>query len=180
MFNCFKPVTLLDEKQLDTNIYAASRKFKISILPINNHFDIENLYPLTDHVELWNIFIVGNDKTYILASVKDPCITIPGADDLLNHRGNNRLPVELNEFFNTIWDKTLNGKQLQFYMVWSGRLYFINTYPFLNGKGKVIGAALFMRAFETMPEMHIATLDGCLVPVRHSLEEKLGCKATMT
>jgi hypothetical protein len=164
------------DKELDQRIYSVSKRYKISILPITPHFDIDNLYPLTDHVELWNIFIVGNDKTYILANVNDPNITIPNVEKLPNHDGK-VLPEELDIFFQSIWDKTLSGKQLQFYMVWNNRLFFVNTYPFFNGKGKVIGAAMFMRAFETMPETHIKTLeDGCLFPIRRSLEEKLGKK----
>ena len=156
------------EEELDKRIYHVSREYKISILPITPNFDIDNLYPLTDHVELWNTFVVGNDKTYILASVNDPHITIPRLGDLPNNQGKNTLPQELFVVFDTLWTKTLQGKQLQFYMVWNSKLYFMNTYPFFNGKGKVIGAILFMRAFETMPETRFTTLEGYLVPVRHS------------
>ena len=67
--------------------------------------------------------------------------------------------------FDSVWTKTLQGKQLQFYMVWNSKLYFINTYPFFNGKGKVIGAILFMRAFETMPQTRFTTMEGYIVPV---------------
>ena len=162
-----------NEDDLDKKIFNVSREYKISILPITPNFDIENLYPLTDHVELWNIFIVGNDKTYILANVKDPHIQIPETEFLPNKSGMNILPRELHLFFDSIWDKTMIGKQLQFYIVWNGRLYFINTYPFFNGQSKVIGAILFMRAFETMPETRFTTLDGNLVPIRYSLEENV-------
>ena len=132
-------------------------------------FDIENLYPLTDHVELWNIFIVGNDKTYILANVNDPHILIPNINALPNKQAQNILPDELITVFNSIWSKTLTGKQLQFYMVWNGKLYFVNTYPFFNGKNVVIGAIMFMRAFEkTIEPKFVTTLDGTSVPPRVS------------
>lgn len=157
-------------RDLDKEIYKVSREFKISILPITQQFDIDNLYPLTDHVELWNIFIIGNDKTYILANVRDLHINIPNHDALINHKAHNILPDELSKMFDAVWDKTLSGKQLQFYMVWNGKLYFINTYPFFNGARKVIGAILFMRAFETMPELRFTTADGNLVPMRPSTE----------
>ena len=162
---------------LDRNIYQVSREYKISILPIIPNFDIDNLYPLTDHVELWNIFIVGNDKTYILASINDPHICLPQAKDVANHKGNNILPDELVVVFDSVWSKTLSGKQLQFYMVWNGKLYFINTYPFFNGQGKVIGAILFMRAFETMPETRFETLDGYIVPLKRSMDDTDGRNA---
>lgn len=172
-FKCFKFWDKKKSKQgvydtIDKQLYNVSREYKISILPINPNFDIENLYPITDHVELWNIFIVGNDKTYILANVNDPHIIIPNHDQLKNRQGNNILPDELYKVFDSIWTKTLHGNQLQFYMVWNAKLYFINTYPFFNGKQHVIGAILLMRAFETMPEMRFTTLDGNLVPVRYS------------
>lgn len=156
------------EDGLDRNIYNVSKEYKISILPIIPDFDIDNLYPITDQVHKWSILIVGNDKTYILASIKDPHITIPESVDLPNHTGNNILPDELTCFFDSVWTTTLTGKQLQFYMVWNGKLYFVNTYPFFNGKKKVIGAILFMRAFETMPPSRFSTLEGYIVPQKRS------------
>jgi hypothetical protein len=154
----------------DIDIYNVSREYKISILPIFPYFEIDNLYPLTDHVELWNIFIVGNDKTYILANINDPHIKIPNAKNLANKQGESMIPTELHILFDSIWNKTLSGTKLQFYMVWSGKLYFINTYPFRNGKDKIIGAIMFMRAFDTMPETRFTSLDGYLIPIRHSKE----------
>lgn len=153
-FECFggkKTVKTKHDDDLHNDIYNVSRQYKVSILPITPNFDIDNLYPLTDNVELWNIFVVGNDKTYILANIKDPHIQIPCPDQLLNNQGR-LLPKELVIVFDSIWNKTLSGKQLQFYLVWNSKLYFINTYPFYNGNKKVIGAILFMRAFDTMPE----------------------------
>jgi len=155
---------------LDRNIYKVTREYKISILPIIPDFEIDNLYPLTDHVELWNIFIVGNDKTYILANVNDPHISVPNAESLPNHSGENILPHELSVVFDSVWTQTLTGKQLQFYMVWNGKLYFINTYPFFNGQKKVIGAILFMRAFESMPDLRFTTANGYIVPVKRSID----------
>ena len=132
----------------DHAIYDVSHKYNISILPMTPDFDLDNLYSSTEMVGMWNTLIVGNDKTYILADIKDPHIRIPRIDRLLNKRGEQVLPNELVMLFDSLWNKTLSGKQLQFYMVWNGRLYFINTYPFSNGRGKVIGAVLFMRAYD--------------------------------
>jgi hypothetical protein len=161
MFNCniFESLYLScfcyreTKDDLDGDIYKVSKEYKITILPITHNIDIDNLYPVTDHVELWNIFIIGNDKTYILANINDKHINIPNNDKLLNHKAENLLPDELRKIFDKIWDKTLSGKQLQFYMVWNSKLYFINTYPFFNGKAKTIGAILFMRMFESMPDI---------------------------
>ena len=165
-----------NENDIDRNIYKISREYKISILPITPNFDIDNLYLLTDHVELWNIFVIGNDKTYILANVNDPHIKLPEAENLPNKKGQMILPSELIMVFDSIWTKTLLGKQLQFYMVWNTKLYFVNTYPFFNGKNVVIGAILFMRGFNNIPDNKIK--DNIpnnkikdTIPVRYSLDE---------
>lgn len=175
--NCFWKSKSQKEVELEKQIYQVSKQHKISVLPITPTFDIENLYPLTDRVELWNIFVIGNDKTYIMTQVKDPNITIPEAKDLLNRKANGILPDDLSQFFDTIRDRTLLGRQLQFYIVWNGRLYFINTYPFFNGKRKVIGAILFMRAFETMPESSLTIIDGFVAPQKKSTEENRAISA---
>ncbi len=161
-----------DNDGLDKNIYNVSRKYKISILPIIPNFEIDNLYPLTDHVELWNIFVVGNDKTYILANVNDPHIKIHQANQLPNNSGSEILPPELMSVFDSIWNQALTGKQLQFYMVWNSKLYFVNTYPFFNGKKKIIGAILFMRTFDSMPDTRFGTSEGYIIPIKRSMEEK--------
>lgn len=136
--------------QLRSELYNVSRKYKISILPVASGYNIENLYPLTDHVELWNIFIVGRDKTYILANCKN--LKIPRSSELVNNTADGILPDELKDFFDPIWDQTLNGNQLQFYIIFDGRTYFVNSYPFFNERKRVIGAILFLRLFETMPD----------------------------
>lgn len=174
-FECFCTPKAKDDNQkyLNKAVFNSSKKFKISILPISPNYDIENLYPDSANAHLWNIFIVGSDKTYILANVKDTFNQIPNHEQLINKKGHNILPEDLFEFFDTIWNETLNSKQLQFYMVWAGKLYFINTYPLFNGKKKIIGAILFMRLFDTMPMTNFSIDGGIFInPVRFSHEEK--------
>jgi hypothetical protein len=149
-FSCFKGHD--DMVQLNQQLYNVSKKYKISILPIVSGFNLDNLYPLTDQVQFWNIFIVGRDKTYILASCKN--IKIPNTEQLLNKTADGILPDELREFFDPIWDKTLKGSQLQFYIVFNSSTYFVNTYPFYNDRKRVIGAIMFLRLFETMPDVY--------------------------
>lgn len=155
----------------DEEIYTVTRDHKITLLPISHNYELENLYPITNQVELWNIFIVGCDKTYILANVNDPFIMLPEAERLQNKSGLNILPEGLNIFMNSIWDKTLSDKQLQFYMTWNGKLFFVNTYPFYNGHSKVIGAVMFMRAYDKMPEIQSSLDLGAKTPKsRKSIE----------
>lgn len=153
-FNCFCAKERKSEKQQreDDNqaIYDTARKYEIGILPVHNNVNIKNLYPITDQVHLWNTFIVGNDKTYILSSIND-LKGFPETTNLLNKKGDVVLPTFLQDFFDPIWDKTLKGKQLQFYMIYNTRTYFVNSYPFRNDEDFVIGAIMFIRAFEKMP-----------------------------
>jgi hypothetical protein len=129
------------------------------------------LYPLTDHVELWSTLVVGNDKTYILSNINDCELYFP-REKLLNRKDTSILPHELSTFFDAIWDRTLIGTQLQFYMVWMGRVYFVNTYPFRNGKGKVIGAIMFIRPFDPSSTNKNVVMDmGIGTPSRGSLEK---------
>ena len=164
--NCFR--TPNEQIILNQQLYNVSRKYKISILPILAGFELENLYPLTDRVEFWNTFVIGNDKTYILANCKN--LQIPSTDKLLNRTANGILPDELKDFFDPIWDKTLKGTQLQFYIVFNGQTYFVNTYPFLNNKKQVIGAIMFLRLFETMPDIYYQNQIPIDKPDRSSLE----------
>lgn len=174
-FQCFggrksKTIDKKSEDELHKNIYDVSPEYKVSILPIQAHFDIENLYPTTDQVHIWNIFIVGCDKTYILANINDEHICIPNARQLPNHQGPKMLPNELVIVFDNIWTKTLEGRKLQFYMVWNGKLYLINTYPMSNNKNKIIGGILFMRGFDTVPESK--PFENSSIPLKSPSEER--------
>lgn len=163
IFKCFggkqDKVDATDEPGLRRDALQTSKQVKIKMLPTVPAFELENLYPPSANVETWNIFIVGIDKTYILASVKDPHLDIPQARELPNHIGNNILPQELTVVFDSIWNKTLAGKQLQFYMVWNGKIFLVNTYPFFSGMRRVIGGILFMRAFDAMPDYVFEPID---------------------
>jgi hypothetical protein len=141
--------------KLKQELYNVTKKYKISILPIASGFDLDNLYPLTNHVAAWSTFIVGKDKTYILANCKNLKIENLNTDKLLNHTGEGIIPDEMREFLDPIWDRTLMGNQCQFYMVFNGQTYFANSYPFLNNKKKVIGGILFLRLYETMPDVFL-------------------------
>jgi hypothetical protein len=158
------------KKKKDENLELLN-ELKISILPLIPAFDLDNLYHTKQPPELWNTFIVGNDKTYILANITDPFISVPNSEILINKQGHNILPLELMKVFDDIWNKTLQNKQLQFFLVWNTRLYFTNTYPFLNAKGKVIGACLFMRLFDNIDSSKINTITTINnLPIRVSKE----------
>lgn len=154
-FKCFSKKKKKKFSPIDKHLYDISREYNISILPITEEFYITNLYPPSDNVDKWNIFIIGNDKTYILANINDSHVFIPNVGELINHKGINILPDELLKIFDSLWDQTLNGYQLQFYMVWNGKLYFMNSYPFYNEKSCCIGAIMFMREFYNVPNTQL-------------------------
>lgn len=157
VFNCFcsKPQSKREAKNgrdsFENNLYTIGEKHNISILPIQQTFEIDNLYPKTNHVHDWTTLIIGKDKTYVLCQLGT--ITFANSDKLVNHKGAGILPESLEEFFEPLWDKTLTGKNLQLFIVIDGRTYFMNTYSLKNNNSQVIGACMFLRLFDTIPNM---------------------------
>ena len=160
-FNCFlseedkQRRTKNKRKQNITNngdsvnqqVIDVANKHHISILPVTTGIEIENLYPASNHVQNWSTFVVGRDKTYILANCKS--FAMVNADKLLNNRSVGIMPGEMREFFDPIWDKTMAKKQnLQFFIVFDGKTMFVNTYNISNSNGLVIGATMFIRDFD--------------------------------
>ena len=131
--------------EIDKHIMSLNGKYNIHILKVAQDFHIKNLYPITDQVDKWSVFVIGNDMTYIHTSIGD--FNFPDAKLLLNQKGHSVMIPELNEFFEPLWKQTLNGSQLQFYMSVQQKLFFVNTYPFINGAKEVIGAIMFIRPF---------------------------------
>lgn len=124
----------------------------IVILQIKDTVDIENLFPITNHVALWNSFVVGKNKEYILVSVNDELKELIIRDKLLNNTGENILPKDLNDFFEYLWRTTIyDSINLQLYMLYQDSVYLVNTYSLKNAKNNVIGAVGFMRKVKNMP-----------------------------
>jgi hypothetical protein len=134
------------KKEAMKKVIKASEDFEISILPIDTKFDLENLYPITK-VNNWNVFIVGNTKTYILLDTENDIVQL-NKNEIVNTQGKD-IPTELFLFLDKIWDETLLGNNLQFFIILKNKFFLINTYYFKNSNGKVIGAILFMRNFNT-------------------------------
>lgn len=154
-FNCNVSV----KKNRDVNrLYKVSKQLKISVLPISESYQLEDLYPIHNNVNTWNYFVVGKNKDYICAYVGNKkCLLSEshlGLDTskLINTKGINYLPDELWKFFDSTWDITLKGKSLCFYIVMNGKLYLINTFPLRNNNNDICGGSLFMRDFESIPK----------------------------
>ena len=145
-FNFFKKKD--EGKPLD-KLYKASKNFNLSVLPIAQDYDIDNLYPITNHVHIWSTFVIGNDKSYILCNIGDEYISFKDKDNIVNTKGTH-LPKDLFEFLNNVWDITLEGKNLQFFIVLDNHLYLFNSYSLKNEKNKVVAASGFMRKFESI------------------------------
>jgi hypothetical protein len=155
VFNCFggevrKKALLQRQFDAGKQLVDVGEKYNITTLPVMIGRELVDLYPPTNHVERWNVLIVGKNKNYILVNVKD--LDIPNENFLLNNKGDPFLPKEISDFFNHVWDKTLAGHELQFFMIWEGKTYFVNTYSFLNGIKEIIGAIMFMRRVEFIPD----------------------------
>ena len=163
-FNC----NMTFKKNRDVNsLYKVSKHLKISVLPISENYQLEDLYPIHNHVDTWNHFIVGRNKDYISAHIGNKTCLLSksqlgiNTNKILNTKGIPELPDELYQFFDKTWDITLKGKSLCFYIVMNSVLYLINTFPLKNNNNHICGATLFMRDFQSMPKTpgHFNELD---------------------
>jgi len=124
---------------------------KLQILPVMRGKEINDLYPITDQVHLWNTFVVGKKLNYIVANVNDLNIGVEDPKYLLNTKADNIMDEDINNFFEHIWAETLDGVDLQFFMIKSGKTFFVNTYCLQNGHHQTIGGLCFIRNVETLP-----------------------------
>ena len=145
----------LPKKQININIptniiaqdlYDYSKQNDILIIPLVREYNLDNLYPKEDEVEKWNIFIVGQDKTYIQAKITDRIFEID-EKKILNTQGNvhDSISPRFKTFMDKIWDNTLNNIQLQFFTYINSKLFLLNSYPFKNNQGNIIGGICFIR-----------------------------------
>lgn len=149
-FNCF--CRQQDRRSAKHNdLLELNDKYNITILPLTDYV-IDNLYPKTNKVQSWNIYIVGNDKTFIMSNSNDFDMPV----DVLNTRGEKIANNELKDFFDDIFERTLEdtGHDLQFLMIHMNNAYVVNTYCLSNQNRKVIGACAFIRRFDTLPKQH--------------------------
>lgn len=137
--NCFKN-SYSDAKD---RLISEGKKFNIIVLPVQKSFELTDIFPQTNHVETWNTFIVGKNKNYILANTYD--LNIKNTDEILNNQGHNILPDELIDFLNNIWDHTLAGFSMQFFIIIKSITYLCNSFPLQTNIKQNIGAVLFIR-----------------------------------
>jgi hypothetical protein len=147
-FNCFYGQKD-DQKAKVKDLLAFNERYNITILSVIDDYVFENLYPKTNQVQCWNVFVVGNDKTFIVSNNTD--FNIP--DDITNTRGERIPSQELKDFFDEIFEKTLTGQDLQFLMIFSNKTYVVITYYLSNQNKKVIGACAFIQLFDLMPKI---------------------------
>jgi hypothetical protein len=115
------------------------------VLPVRSSFELDNLYPKHNHVDQWSSFVIGLDKTYILANTNN--LNFNG---LVNHKGTGILPTSIEQFLDPIWDRTLAGNQVQLFIVFDKQTYLLNSYSLKNNFDQVIGACLFMRLVDSL------------------------------
>ncbi len=153
--------------------------FFVHVLPTKGSaFKIDNLFPAWNHVESWNTFVIGNDKTYILANVNSMSLREGSvardqtsdadketAKSMLNNSGRGVLPNSLVRFLDPLWDCTLAGRPVQVFIVVRNNTYIVNTYPLTDPQNHVVGGVMFLRFFapyaqakSTSPAEAIASL----------------------
>ena len=145
IFNCgnFNIFSRNRKKLIKQRLFDYSKKNDIILIPLLKEYSLDNLYPIGDEVHKWSIFIVGNDKTYILAKTTHFIEKIN--NDILNKKTYNGMNIKMYNFLDQIWDLTLKGTNLQLFVYTESTLFLLNSYSMLNEKGQVIGATCFMR-----------------------------------
>lgn len=125
------------KRKLFSKLRDAAETFDVTVLPVSKTFEIQNLYNGKKDTE-WNIFICGNDKTYIFSKTQ-----FVDEESLDNTKGD-VLPTKLYNFFDGIQTHALNGESLQFFIVYDKQTYLVNTFP-LKHESKVLGTSIFVR-----------------------------------
>ena len=128
---------------IDKDLYEYSKKNDILLIPLLNDYQLNNLYPIMDEVEKWDIFIIGSDKTYILAKTRSFKNRIN--DEILNQKIIQNIDKKFHQFLDKIWERTLNGRNIQIFVYTRKTLYFLNSYSFKNQNNDIIGAICFIR-----------------------------------
>jgi hypothetical protein len=141
-FNCFGNNS---ENYAKKKIVDRGKEFNVIVLPIEKNIQLEDIFPKTNHVEEWNIFIIGKGKNYILANIKSLGIDVIHTDKILNTKGLHTLPEELINFLDSVWDETLKGTSMQFFIIVKSITYLCNSFPLQTSAKNNIGALLFIR-----------------------------------
>lgn len=131
------------------NICKEFSTLNIQIIPTAENVDIEDLYPESNHVILWNTFVIGRNKKYILSNIGNKqCILSKleiTNEQIVDTFGDTRIPLEFYKFLLKIWDETLIGNDIMVYVIINNITYLLNSYSLRNKKKDIIGAVLFMR-----------------------------------
>jgi hypothetical protein len=96
-----------------------------------------------DQVASWNVFIVGNDKTYILS--KTTHFDKDMNNNILNNKKYQGMDVKFFNFLDKIWNVTLRGENIQVFVYAKKTLFLLNSYSFKNQSKQIIGAVCFLR-----------------------------------
>lgn len=180
VINCFRSKKDRSNREArDLTMQYGAIGYTVHILPVTpNVYVMDNLYPSWNHVETWNTFVIGNDRTYILANVPTLPMTDNDEDtqklaqDVLNRRGDGILPLELTEFFNPLWNRTLKGNNLQLFIIIRNTTYIVNTFPLYGDKQLIVGAVMFLRFFSPTRHSAIHELMDAVSQQRRSFEQR--------
>jgi hypothetical protein len=134
--------------ELPNKVYELKELF---VIPIDSKYDIDNLYPSTDRVHMWNIFAIGSDKSYIFVRANDdPCEVFKTSLKENNHAMSDSTNSLL-RFMDDTWKHVLDGHSLHVYLFLIHTLYLVSAFPIVNGRQNVIGGMMFMRRVSSLP-----------------------------
>ena len=153
-------------------IVETAEKNNVIVLPARQGTTITNLYPLSNHTSTWNILCVGSDRTYIHTKIHD--LNFQGSENLVDTKYSELMSESMRNLLDSVWEKTLAGKVLMFYLVFRGKTFLTNAFPLFNENFEAIGAITFIRNVEhltTSSEYPRLSIDGVAkkasIPVNH-------------
>jgi hypothetical protein len=156
VLDCFRGAPDSEDESNEEN---RSMTDELCVLPVDPaHVTIRNLYPMHNHVQSWNTFIVGTDMTYVLANITSlpPSVVLPSEEIskkrdvskvLLNHRAGGKLNRRFSEFLQPIWNSALDGSATQVFAMIRNVTYLVNAYPLRAADDHIVGGVMFLRPY---------------------------------
>jgi hypothetical protein len=161
LLGCFKTQPKSSSNDFEDEIFNISRKLNIIILPVDGNKSKlynESIHGI-DEEDTWNVFVVNALKTYIVKNINEELILDTKSTDAIF------------KLFDVLWNYTLSGKQLQYYLFWKEKTFFLYTFPLQSlKKNNFIGGILFMKPISRKKNITHTTISGKLLPVRYSVD----------
>lgn len=146
---CFFNKTRKQRVFYEKRLLSIQNTIDIKILPFTSFLPLTDIFPKNNHVAEWSVYVIGKNKRLVVAQdnleLSEESMLAKKYDNVINEKNG--------IFFDTVFEMIISGHESQFLMVVKEKLYFANTYSFLNEDKKAIGGILFVRLYSSMSEL---------------------------